>query len=244
MAWQNVYGSWKHDPAVPGDIIMGGGSGWNGFPGNPPGSPAPYGKGVSVTEISKDVYRFNLSLVGYAISAATGKYLASYYFGDRSTEYQWIIKVALSYDAVTDPKKAKYTQLFQENFKKKYYGGDPLYGYTNWHTKAYEGTTSNTFTATTKDCWIRIEIYGEPAVTPLYAYFKLASAIEDFRPFAIRKGNTFKSLDTAKGFLRIRKSGSWKEIPKMSYGDVGKVNKGTARIRKNGKWVGQGKIGS
>ncbi|EOH13218.1 hypothetical protein UMU_03265, partial [Enterococcus faecalis EnGen0300] len=24
MAWQNVYGSWKHDPGVKGDVIMAG----------------------------------------------------------------------------------------------------------------------------------------------------------------------------------------------------------------------------
>lgn len=244
MAWQNVYGSWKHDPGVKGDVIMAGGPGWNKFPGRPPGSPAPYGKGVSVVTVKKDTYRFKLSLVAYAISVTTGEYFVSSYQGGPNADYQWIIKAAISYDQTTDPAKAKYQNLFQENFKTMYHGGEPLYGNTNWHTKAYEKETSNTFTATSKDVWIRIEIYGEPAVTPLYAYFKLASAFEEFRPWAIRKNNQWNSLDKETGFFKKRKNNKWEDIPKMSYEDVGKDNKGTSRIRKDGVWKGQGKIGN
>ena len=145
MAWQNVYGSWKHDPGVKGDVIMAGGPGWNKFPGRPPGSPAPYGKGVSVVTVKKDTYRFKLSLVAYAISVTTGEYFVSSYQGGPNADYQWIIKAAISYDQTTDPAKAKYQNLFQENFKTMYHGGEPLYGNTNWHTKAYVQTKLKSF---------------------------------------------------------------------------------------------------
>lgn len=244
MAWQNVYGSWKRDPNVKGDIIMGGGSNFRSFPGNPPGSPSPYGKGINISTVGTDKYRFNLSLVGYGVDVATGSYFPTYYQGSTSDIYQWIIKAAISYDDVANPANAKYTNLFQENLKRTFRGQDPLYAYANWQSCVYENTSTNTFTATSKDAWIRIEIYGEPAVEPLFAYFKLGAAIDDFRPYAIRKGGIFKSLDTNTGFFRIRKNGSWSDVPKMTFDEVGKENQGTSRIRKNGKFVGQNKIGN
>lgn len=243
MAWQNVYGSWRHDPGVQGDVIMAGGKGWNNFPGNPPGSPGNFGRGVCVESVGKNTYRFRLSLVAYAISVSTGKYFVSVYQGGRDTDYQWIIKASISYDNVTDPKQGKYTQLFQENFKTMYHGGDPLYGNNNWHNKAYENTTSNTFKATRTDVWIRLEIYGEPAVKPLYAYFRLDAALLEFRAWAIRKQRKWLSLDRSSGFFRKRKNGQWVDVPKMSYDSIGKENKGTSRIRKKGKMIGQNKIG-
>lgn len=244
MAWQNVYGSWKHDPAARGDIIMGGGASWNNFPGNPTGTPAPYGRGISADIVSDNVYRLRLSLVGYGVDATTGKFFPSYYAGELGQYiYQWIIKVAISNDDVLNPEDANYRDLFQENFKTIYKSRDPLYGYTNWAAYAYDNTTSNTFTSIDRNAWIRVEIFGDPSVTPLYAYFKLSAAIEEFRPWAIRKAGTFKSLNNSGGFFRIRKSGVWQDVPLMTYDQVGQTNQGTSQIRKGGSWKGQNRIG-
>lgn len=244
MAWQNVYGSWQHTPGVKGDVIIGGGGSWNNFPGNPPGSPAPYGNGVSISTVAENTYRFNLSLVGYAISATAGQFFASYYAGTRADEYQWIIKAAISYETDKEKEQANYTHLFQENLKRMYYGGDPLYQYPNWSSYAYENTTTNTFTASKTDAWIRLEIYGKPAVEPLYAYFKLAAALQDYRPMAIRKSGAWKSLNTDSGFLNKRENGAWKAIPLISEADANQPNKGSSRIRKEGVWKAQSKIGN
>lgn len=243
MAWQNVYGSWKRDPNVKGDIIMGGGANFNNFPGNPLGSPAPNGKGVNIAVVAEDTYRFNLSFVAYGVNAATGSYFPGYYDGSISDSYQWIIKAAISYDNVSNPSKANYTNLFEENFKRLFHGKDPLYAYENWRSCVYENSTKNTFKATSKDAWIRIEIYGEPAVVPLYAYFKLGAALDEFRPWAMRKGGKWTSLDNAGGYFKMRKGGTWSDVPLMSYDQVNQENKGSSRIRKYGKWVGQSKIG-
>ena len=58
------------------------------------------------------------------------------------------------------------------------------------------------------------------------------------------KNNQWNSLDKETGFFQKRKNSKWEDIPKMSYEDVGKDNKGTSRIRKEGVWKGQGKIGN
>lgn len=244
MAWQNVYGSWKRDPNVKGDIIMGGGPSWKNFPGNPPGSPSPYGKGINVETVGTDKYRFRLSLVGYGVNAQTGSYFPAYYDGDPSVSYQWIIKAAISYDNVSNPEDAKYTNLFQENFKRVFHGQEPLYAYSGWQSCVYDNTTNNTFTATSRDALLRIEIYGEPAVVPLYAYFRLGAAIDDFRPWAARKSGSWKSLDNSGGFFKKRIGASWSDIALMTYDQVNQTNQGTSRIRKSGSWKGQNRLGS
>nr|MDK8213911.1 hypothetical protein [Enterococcus faecalis] len=46
------------------------------------------------------------------------------------------------------------------------------------------------------------------------------------------QNNQWNSLDKETGFFQKRKNSKWEDIPKMSYEDVGKDNKGTSRIRK------------
>lgn len=60
-----------------------------------------------------------------------------------------------------------------------------------------------------------------------------------YRPMAIRKSGVMVSLNSKSGFLKIRKSGAFKDIPLQNIADSGKENKGTSRARKSGKWLQQ-----
>lgn len=68
------------------------------------------------------------------------------------------------------------------------------------------------------------------------------------RPWAIRKSNTWKSLNTTKQWMKIRRNANqnyWDTKPNAEIyeADTGKENYSPSRIRKGGKWKAQGKIG-
>lgn len=69
------------------------------------------------------------------------------------------------------------------------------------------------------------------------------------RPWAIRKSNTWKSLNTTKQWMKIRRNANqnyWDTKPNAEIYEVdtGKENYSPSRIRKGGKWKAQGKIGN
>lgn len=66
------------------------------------------------------------------------------------------------------------------------------------------------------------------------------------RPWAIRKSNSWKSLNTLRQWMKIRKSNNWTIEPNSEIyaTEVNKDNFSPSRIRKGGKWKSQGKIGS
>lgn len=69
------------------------------------------------------------------------------------------------------------------------------------------------------------------------------------RPWAIRKSNTWKSLNTTKQWMKIRRNANqnyWDTKPNAEIyeADTGKENYSPSRIRKGGKWKAQGKIGN
>lgn len=69
------------------------------------------------------------------------------------------------------------------------------------------------------------------------------------RPWAIRKSNTWKSLNTTKQWMKIRRNANqnyWdtKSNAEIYEADTGKENYSPSRIRKGGKWKAQGKIGN
>ena len=68
------------------------------------------------------------------------------------------------------------------------------------------------------------------------------------RPWAIRKSNTWKSLNTTRQWMKIRRTANqnfWDTKPNAEIyaTDTGKENYSPSRIRKGGKWKAQGKIG-
>lgn len=69
------------------------------------------------------------------------------------------------------------------------------------------------------------------------------------RPWAIRKSNIWKSLNTTKQWMKIRRNANqnyWDTKPNAEIyeADTGKENYSPSRIRKGGKWKAQGKIGN
>lgn len=71
----------------------------------------------------------------------------------------------------------------------------------------------------------------------LYNNFKKA-----IKPWAIRKGGIFKTLNRQSGFFKQRKD-SWKDVSSQPTNAVGKAESSPHRIRKSGQWLGQGQIG-
>lgn len=71
----------------------------------------------------------------------------------------------------------------------------------------------------------------------LYNNFKKA-----IKPWAIRKGGIFKTLNRQSGFFKQRKDG-WKDVSGQPTNTVGKPVSSPHRIRKSGQWLGQGQIG-
>ena len=68
------------------------------------------------------------------------------------------------------------------------------------------------------------------------------------RPWAIRKSNAWKSLNTTRQWMKIRRTANqnfWDIKPNAEIyaTDTGKENYSPSRIRKGGKWKAQGKIG-
>lgn len=68
------------------------------------------------------------------------------------------------------------------------------------------------------------------------------------RPWAIRKSNAWKSLNTTRQWMKIRRTANqnfWDTKPNAEIyaTDTGKENYSPSRIRKGGKWKAQGKIG-
>lgn len=69
------------------------------------------------------------------------------------------------------------------------------------------------------------------------------------RPWAIRKSNIWKSLNTTKQWMKIRRNANqnyWDTKPNAEIyeADTEKENYSPSRIRKGGKWKAQGKIGN
>lgn len=71
----------------------------------------------------------------------------------------------------------------------------------------------------------------------LYNNFK-----KTIKPWAIRKGGIFKTLNRSSGFFKQRKDG-WKDVSGQPTNAVGKAVSAPHRIRKSGQWLGQGQIG-
>jgi hypothetical protein len=239
MAWQYFYGSYSNDGPY-ANVVLGGSPDDTG----PFGAPlarahaAGYGKGINFTDNGNYGITFVLDLVGYAISDDQQFLEDGYYAGDTSTLYNYFITVSKSAD-----NQASWTELFREQIF-THTGQVPLIYRLGWENMARASQWSKFIQLSDDTTHVKIELQGENATLRHSNIYSIQQVIPDFRPCGIRKSGVLKSLDKDSGFLKIRKSNSWKDIAKYSYDKVGKENQGTSRIRKNGKWLGQGKIGN
>lgn len=58
-----------------------------------------------------------------------------------------------------------------------------------------------------------------------------------YRPLAVRKGNSWKSLNANNGFIKRRQGGSWNDYSIENSNSERAENQGHNRIRKNNKWL-------
>ena len=84
------------------------------------------------------------------------------------------------------------------------------------------------------------------AVNPNYpspVWIKVPGFIEflDYFPFAIRKSGTMQSCNRNGGSVKIRKSGSWRDVKNVAVGDS---SKNKAFVRKSNQWKVAPKIGA
>ena len=239
MAWQYFYGA--YDNTGPYANVVLGGSPDNTGPFGAPlaiAHASGYGKGIDFTDNGNYGITFILNLVGYAITDDQ-KYMADgYYVGDTSDTYNYFINVFKSTD-----NQQSWTQLLREKIF-MHTGQMTLNYLQGWDVTARASQWSKFIQLSNDTTHVKIELQGEYVTFPHSNIYSIQQVIPDFRPWGIRKSGVLKSLNKDSGFLKIRKSNSWKDTPKYSYDKVGKENQGTSRIRKNGKWLGQGKIGN
>lgn len=239
MAWQYFYGAYNNTGPY-NNVVLGGAPGDTGPFGAPLATAhaSGYGKGINFVDNGNYGVKFILDLVGYSITDAQQYVADSYYVGDTSTIYNYFIIVSKSTD-----NQASWTQLLRENIF-THTGQVPLNYRLGWDGTARASQWSKFIQLSNDTTHVKIELQGENVTFPHSNIYSIQQVIPDFRPWGIRKSGVLKSLNKDSGFLKIRKSNSWKDIQKYSYDKVGKENQGTSRIRKNGKWLGQGKIGN
>lgn len=239
MAWQYFYGA--YDNTGPYANVVLGGSPDNTGPFGAPLAVAHasgYGKGINFIDNGNYGVTFILDLVGFSITDAQQYVANGYYVGDTSTTYNYFIIVSKSTD-----NQGSWTELLREKIF-THTGQMPLNYLPGWDGTARACQWSKFIQLSNDTTHVKIELQGEDVTFPHSNIYSIHQVIPDFRPWGIRKGGVLKSLNKDSGFLKIRKSNSWKDIPKYSYDKAGKENQGTSRIRKNGKWLGQRKIGN
>lgn len=258
MAWQIIVGSYAPSATTRGDVILAGGPNFHSLAGGPPAIPENYdgwGRGCQLIPVSGG-YNVELDLIQYGLAAENnqwnipaGTYWDKYPLdGTSANTYVWFIEIDVSTDFPADGTKANYVNQLKEILPNTdWHGGNPLYANAGWTKTAYHNQIIPNFVLKSEevDRWVRVKIYGEDADVKYIreSYFKLEDAIDEFRPFAMRKNGEFISLNSKGGFLKQRNNGKWVDIKLISYDDAAKENKGTSRIRHNGKWTAQSIIG-
>lgn len=239
MAWLYFYGAYNNTGPY-NNVVLGGSPNASGPFGAPLSTAhsSGYGYGINFSDDGNYGVTFQLNLVMYGVTDAQAYVADQYYVGDSSTTYNYFIIVSVSND-----NQATWTQLTKEKIF-THTGGMPGIYRSGWQTTAQASQWSKKFQLPKTTTHVRIELQGEDVTLPYSNIYTIQQVIPDFRPMAIRKSGTFKSLNASTGFLKIRKSNAWQDIAKYSDDKVGKENEGSCRIRKSSKWLGQGKFGS
>lgn len=194
-----------------------------------------YGYGINFEDNGNYNVTIQLNLIGYGVSDS-GQYTGNGRYVIWGGRYNYILIVSVSNNG-----GASYRDIFNQiifshddHWTLSYMSG--------WETTAANSQWSKSMQIPSDTTHVRVELKGEDATFPYANIYEIEKIIVKYRPWAVRKGGTFKSLNNPTGWLKIRKSGKWKEVETMS--EANQANKGTSRIRKSGTWVGQDKIGS
>lgn len=235
MAWMNFHGAYNNTGPY-ANVVIGGNPGSTGDFGAPldTAHASGYGYGINFVDNGNYSVTIQLNLVGYSVSDG-GVYLPNMRYVQWGGRYNYILVVGVSNNG-----GASYRDIYNQII---FSHGDTwsLLYLSGWQTTAANSQWSGTMTIPSDTTHVRVELKGEDATFPYANIYEIEKIITKFRPWAVRKGGTFRSLNNPTGWLKKRKSGKWADIETMS--EAGQANKGTSRIRKSGTWVGQNKIG-
>lgn len=233
------------------------------------GETKPYPFGVNLERANKSgfakgirfknndrVVTLECSLAPIVLNFKTAKPIYDKTYVNYGGKYDWFLEIATSDDpnAKSDDSKYKVIQnekVLTHNWYLPFLYKEDGNGGLTWRNGCKSSSFSKTFTVGENVKWVRFILSGDNPKYPKSIYLKIEQIIlpppppkpRKFRPFAIRKGQIFKSLNTESGFLKIRKSGAFQDIELMKFTDTNNANMGSCQIRKGGVFVGQGKFG-
>lgn len=250
--WHRFYGGYNNSSAEFNNVLLiGDSSDTSAF--NIPlaqAHAAGYGKGVSFSNNGYHV-TITLDLVGASVTDGASYVNNSGAYVHNSGTYHWLFRIEVSSNGGSSYQTIHDARIFSHDWSlAKIYstaGSTDSYGRTcptNWQDMANASKGSISADIPSNTTHVRLSIRGESSTFPYEIVFPIEIVIPDFRPWAVRKSGTMKSLNVSSGFLRKRTGGSWTEVPKMKLSEANASGKGTSRIRKSGVWRGQSKIGS
>lgn len=233
------------------------------------GETKPYPFGVNLERANKSgfakgirfknndrVVTLECSLAPIVLNFKTAKPIYDKTYVNYGGKYDWFLEIATSDDPNAKSDDSKYKTIQNEkvlthNWYLPFLYKEDGQGGLTWRNGCKSSSFSKTFTVGENVKWVRFILSGDNPKYPKSIYLKIEQIIlpppppkpKKFRPFAIRKGQIFKSLNTESGFLKIRKSGSFQDIELMKFTDTNNANMGSCQIRKGGVFVGQGKFG-
>lgn len=261
--WKGIYGGYNHSPGRHDIVVAGSPAASMLGIGLAQAHAAGYGQGVGFdVTIDGDHYNVKISLNLISLSVDDNDHwdgqdgIHTRYERGQGFQYDYVLNIKYSTDGGKTYNNQVLNKTFDDpngalSFKAEIgdangAGQSPIYWlayYDGWQATAAKGKWSGNFTLPKEATNITVSIVGKEAASMMPNYYTLEEIIETYRPFAIRKNGTWKSLDGSTGFLKIRKNGTFKDIAKINYTDANKPEKGTSRIRHGGTWVAQPKIG-
>lgn len=201
---------------------------------------AGYGYGI---KFSNSGYRITgqLNLIAYAIQDNLNWVPSSPTYSPYGGNYNYTLTIQTS----NNNQGGWQTTVFKKvifSHNGSWSNPDAMYANGNWRLTAQKSQWTGTFTIPTNTTHVKFTLTADNPMDVEPVVFPIKIIIPDFRPWAVRKSGTFRSLDRASGRFRVRKSGRWVDSPKYAGGNV--ANTGSSRIRKSGVWRSQSRVGS
>lgn len=227
MAWYTAWGTYSATGPY-NNVAMGGSPDptLHGLDLNP-AKGAGYGKGIEFQQRGENQIYVHLNLIGYALDSQ-GNYRKNESYVNFGGTYDWYADYWVSRDGGNNWETVGYNVLVarhNSNQSLAYYGNWGLSN-VNW---------SNVITINGSWTHFKIEIRGDQPAQRYQNIFTYTQVTKDsIKPWAIRKSNIFKSLQTINKSFKIRKSNNWTD----------KSQQDNNKIRKSNNWVNQNKIGS
>ena len=196
MAWQNFHGAYDNTGPY-ANVVLGGNPGDTadfGFPLAIAHSKG-YGKGINFSDDGNYGVTFTLDLVGYGVTDA-GKYTGNGKYVQYGGRYNYILIISVS-----NNNKASWRQIYNQVI---FSHADtwPLAYSSGWETVAQNSQWSGKLQLPTDTTHVKVELRGEDATFPYENIYSIQQVIPDFRPWAVRKGSIFYSLDRATGWFK------------------------------------------